>query len=381
MLTTAALINFLQSDSVESFREKAYDDKQPHLDLNPGDEHLVKGRVTYGSGFTRRPDETPVQLGNTITRQENFDRLHRYIREEVEPVIENLIHIPLWPSAYNAIGSVIFNFGAEEVSKWRLWGRINSGDTPENIALEWMDGTTTSDGEPMLGLHRRRIMEVLMFFGMDPAPGANVTWTNKVMDVLIRLGWDGKMPKPAVVIEPPKPEPVLSAPTLKPEPEPMPRTITLPDEWDKMPAAQQTAWLNTGEFIALGGKVGEPIKAAPLPDAAKAPLTVTKKVIETPKLVDASRPKPMETSQTFKGLSKQDSGRETALIGGGLATVTMAAPAAKELTGFFKAYDMQTILIAGGTFAGILLIIGGWRWWAGRMIAYEGRQKAEQPKV
>jgi hypothetical protein len=51
----------------------------------------------------------------------------------------------------------------------------------------------------------------------------------------------------------------------------MPRTLTLPDEWDTMTAAQQTAWLNTGEFIALGGTVGEPIKAAPLPEAAKAP--------------------------------------------------------------------------------------------------------------
>ena len=379
MLTTPALINFLQSDSIESFRAKAYDDKQPHLDLNPGDEDQVKGTITYGTGLTKRPDGSPLQLGDTITRQEDADRVRQYIREEVEPVIENLIHVPLWPSAYDAIGSVIYNFGADEVSRWRLWRRINTGDRPENIALEWLDGTFTSAGEPMLGLYRRRVMEVLMFFNLDWRAGAAISWANSVMEVLRKMNWDGQMPKPALAISKPEPEPVLILDKPLPMEAKVERQMTLPDEWDKMTEKQQVAWLNTGEFIALGGKVGEPIKPAPLPEAAK--VTTIKKTIETPNIKPDAPAKAMETSQTFSGLSKAESGKETAIIGGTATVLTASLPMAKELTGFMKTVDTTVMLKAGLVFGGVLVVIGAWRWWRGQIIAYEGRRKAEGPKV
>lgn len=224
MKTTPALISFLTSDAIEGFREKAYDDLQPDLDLNPGDEHLVRGTITYGSGLIRRPDGTRLRLGDTITRQENFDRVQKYVRENVEPVIENLIHVPLWGSAYDAIGSIIYNFGAAEVSGWRLWGRINRGDPPADLAMEWLTGTWTSKGMPLLGLYRRRVMEVLMFFKLDWKPGANITWDDKVLNVLGSLGWDGTMPKPEVmpapIPEPPSPKPEPAEPVILDEPLP-----------------------------------------------------------------------------------------------------------------------------------------------------------------
>jgi len=327
------------------------------------------GLVTIGYGNTTWEDGEPIHLGDEIDEAAAKQLLWSYVRNEVEPAMDRLIKVPLQPCQRDAYAGFLFNFGETKAANYTLTRLINE-EAPTAEICDWWVKYRVASGKPLLGLYRRRLAEVLMWNGLP---------TDKAWNATTSTTWRDLVGVPAYT--PIKAEPAPAAPTPKPEPKPMPRTLTLPDEWDTMTAAQQTAWLNTGEFIALGGTVGEPIKAAPLPDAAKAPLTVTKKVIETPKLVDASRPKPMETSQTFKGLSKQDSGRETALIGGGLATVTMAAPAAKELTGFFKAYDMQTILIAGGTFAGILLIIGGWRWWAGRMIAYEGRQKAEQPKV
>jgi hypothetical protein len=164
----------------------------------------------------------------------------------------------------------------------------------------------------------------------------------------------------------------------------MPRTLTLPDEWDTMTAAQQTAWLNTGEFIALGGTVGEPIKAAPLPEAAKAPAKVVmaKKVIETPNLKADAPAKPMEQSTTFKGLSKADSGKEAAIISTGvLAGVGYSIPYADKMTAYVSKYPPETIFKVLAIIAALGIGYGLWRRWAGLMIAEDGRQKAEGPKL
>ena len=106
------LITFLHSAEGGN-RSPAYDDKQPWKELQPGDEIL--GTLTYGPGFTTREDGvTPLQIGDTITEQEAFDRLSKYIDEEIEPVLENLIHVPIAPSMANALASLVFNFGASE---------------------------------------------------------------------------------------------------------------------------------------------------------------------------------------------------------------------------------------------------------------------------
>jgi GH24 family phage-related lysozyme (muramidase) len=345
MKTTPALISFLLH--IEGFREKAYDDQQPHLDLNPGDEHLVTGRITYGSGLTTRPDGTPVQLGDTITPQENSDRVTRHVRLEVEPVLENLVHVPLWPSAYDAIGSIIYNFGREEVADWRLWGRINHGEPSRNIALEWVTGTYFDDGQPVLGLWRRRFMEILMFFGLDWRVGDNVGWKDDPIRVMEQLGWEGDAPKP---------EPVL--------------------ESDALNAGQRE---KLEDFARDNGKV---VVREAAPEVAKKATTLApkKKTIHVEVPVDAE-PKLMEDSKTHKGLSKAESGKEAVIVGTTVTGVTAGLPVAKELAGFFKAYDLQVLLTAGLAFGGVLLLVGAWRWWAGKQIAYEGRQQASQPKV
>jgi len=89
----------------------------------------------------------------------------------------------------------------------------------------------------------------------------------------------------------------------------------------------------------------------------------------------------MEESKTFKGLSKKESGQEAIIVGGTTAVVTSSLPVAKEMAGFFKAYDLKVILTAGLVFGGVLLIVGAWRMWRGAVIAWEGRRDAEAPKV
>lgn len=344
--TTPALLSFLHdTETGGKFRPVAYDDRHPNRVLQPGD--VVEGQLTYGTGFTKRPDGTPLQIGDEITPQEDFDRLRKYIREEVEPVIDNLIHVPLWPSAYDAIGSVIFNFGAGEVSGWRLWRRINNGEPWTNIAIEWVTDTFYDDGIPMLGLKRRRIMEVLMFFGLDWRIGANIDWQTGVITALDAAGWEGDAPKP---------EPVLESDALN-----TPQLEKLEDwavEHNKVVVREAT------------------------PEVAKKATTLApkKKTVHVEVPANAE-PKLMEDSKTHKGLSKAESGKEAVIVGTTVTGVTAGLPVAKELAGFFKAYDLQVLLTAGLAFGGVLLLVGAWRWWAGKQIAYEGRQTASQPKV
>jgi GH24 family phage-related lysozyme (muramidase) len=376
MLTTPTLINFLQQR--EGFRKHAYDDKHPNRTLTA--DTVIEGKLTIGYGTTRYPDGTFVKWNDTVSQQEGLDYLQYYIRTEIEPTLENLIHTPLKGCQYDALGSVLYQFGAEEVSDWRLIRRINKCEDWEKIALEWVDGTIMWMGEPRFWA--RRISELFMFFDLNWRAGSNVPVGSSVIEALEIMGVTGA---PAVALPAPKPEPVLILDKPLPkETKPVARTITLPDEWDKMTAAQQTAWLNTGEFIALGGTVGEPIKPAPLPEAAKKPAAVTtiKKTIETPNIKPEAPPKAMETSQTFKGLSKSDSGKETAIIGTTvLGGVAYGLPYADKATAYIDKYPPQTIIMVIGGLAGMMALYGVWRWWRGQIIAYEGRQKAEGPKV
>jgi len=149
------------------------------------------------------------------------------------------------------------------------------------------------------------------------------------------------------------------------------QTLTLPDDWDEMTGPEQIHWLNTGELVALGGKPGAP-----------RPVVIAKKVIETPALNSQQPPKAMEESTTFRGLSKADSGRETAIIAGTvLGGVGYALPYADKVTAYVDKYPPQTILMVIGGLAAVIALYGLWRILKGNALAYEGRQAATGPKV
>jgi len=330
------------------------------------------GLVTIGYGNTTWEDGEPIHLGDEIDEAAAKQLLWSYVRNEVEPAMDRLIKVPLQPCQRDAYAGFLFNFGETKAANYTLTRLINE-EAPTAEICDWWVKYRVASGKPLLGLYRRRLAEVLMWNGLP---------TDKAWNATTSTTWRDLVGVPAYT--PIKAEPAPAAPTPKPEPKPMPRTLTLPDEWDTMTAAQQTAWLNTGEFIALGGTVGEPIKAAPLPEAAKAPAKVVmaKKVIETPNLKADAPAKPMEQSTTFKGLSKADSGKEAAIISTGvLAGVGYSIPYADKMTAYVSKYPPETIFKVLAIIAALGIGYGLWRRWAGLMIAEDGRQKAEGPKL
>ena len=318
--------------------------------------------------------------------------VHR-IENEFEPAVKRLFPDRQFsPGEWDAVVSRTYNFGEKRSRSHPIVKAINEGKSGEALARQWVKYCNPENPRIRHGLYRSRVAEMLMWFGLPYKRGLTCAYREDVWDIINEVRASLGIPEVPKAAEVPAPEPIKAKPEpvlildkpLPKETKPVARTITLPDEWDKMTAAQQTAWLNTGEFIALGGTVGEPIKPAPLPEAAKKPAAVTtiKKTIETPNIKPEAPPKAMETSQTFKGLSKSDSGKETAIIGTTvLGGVAYGLPYADKATAYIDKYPPQTIIMVIGGLAGMMALYGVWRWWRGQIIAYEGRQKAEGPKV
>jgi hypothetical protein len=151
---------------------------------------------------------------------------------------------------------------------------------------------------------------------------------------------------------------------------------------------QITADLNNAQLVKLGGKVGQTVATPrPPPPAAKPKAAAKEKVapkpvvVETPNLKPEAPPKPMEQSKTHRGLSKKESGQETVIIGGTVTGIGALLPNINALTSYLNQFPVKSILLTVAIIGVAILIVGGWRWWVGRMIAWEGRQEAEQPKV
>lgn len=335
------LITFLHSAEGGN-RSPAYDDKQPWKELQPGDEIL--GTLTYGPGFTTREDGvTPLQIGDTITEQEAFDRLSKYIDEEIEPVLENLIHVPIAPSMANALASLVFNFGASEVLDWRLWGRINAGEEPGAVIREWVNGTFFSKGEPMLGLWRRRTMELLLGFGLDWRAGSNVSWEDDPEDVMFTLGWDGTMPAAGPIHDPTHNDLFENVVT-----DPTPETPITTADANEM----QLESLRTGKPIDYGVPMTKLTKKVPvesvhyLANEDKTPGNITVK--------------PIEDSQRGKGYAKQEQGKQQIIAGAG-GTAAVAIGAAEPVLKVVDRYSINTIaaVFLGLTVVGIITYYWG----------------------
>lgn len=145
-----------------------------------------------------------------------------------------------------------------------------------------------------------------------------------------------------------------------------------------LPPAKQIAWANYHQYLQAGG---DPVSLLDPRHPEHVPLIRERDVVETPNIDTRQPPKRMEDSETHRGLSKAESGKEAAIIGGAATVITASLPLARELTGFLKTVDMQTVLTAGAVFGMVLLGVGGWRWWRGKIIAFEGRLNGTQPKV
>ena len=322
------------------------------------------GQVTIGYGNTCWEDGEPVHLGDEIDEAGATQLLWSYVRNEVEPALDRLIKVPLEIHQRDAFADFIFNFGEEKARGYTLTRLINE-QAPTADICDWWVKYRVAAGKPLLGLYRRRLAEVLMWNNLP----IDKAWT-----ATMATTWRSLVGVPEYTPVKPEPKP---APEPKPVEAKVPRTLTLPDEWDTMTGAQQTAWLNTGEYIRIGGKMEEI-------DKPKTPATVAivKKVIDTPNLKPDAPAKPMEQSQTHRGLSKADSGKEAAIISTTvLGGVAYSVPHAEKITGYIEKYPPSTIFMVLGILAGLGVLYGLWRWWAGQMIAEDGRRNAEGPKL
>ena len=304
MLMTPALIESLVAS--EGFRSLAYDDEQPWLELAPGEEDQVKGKITYGHGLTTREDGSPVQLGDTITEGESLDRVARHVREEIEPTLENLIHHELASFQYDAIAHAMYQYGAEEVSGWRLIRRINAREDWEKIALEWINGTVMWMGEPLFW--SRRIKEVLMFFGLDWRAADNVPPDSDILEVIEDMGFDGEMPVAGPVHDP-----------------------THNDYGVPMTKLTKKVPVESVHYLA---------------NEDKTPGNITVK--------------PIEDSQRGKGYAKQEQGKQQIIAGAG-GTAAVAIGAAEPVLKVVDRYSINTIaaVFLGLTVVGIITYYWG----------------------
>jgi GH24 family phage-related lysozyme (muramidase) len=374
MLTDHKLEEFLFIS--EGGNRLAYDDFNPRKKLKPGDE--IEGTLTYGPGFTTREDGSPVQIGDSMTDQEAYDRLRKYIREEVEPVLEDLIHVPIATSLANALGSLVFNFGADEVYGWRLWGRINSGEPAINIVNEWVDGTFSSKGVPLLGLLRRRFKELGLAFNLEWRAGDNIDWDTDPEEFLQILGWDGAMPKP---------EPIIDSDLFNEDPG---ANEVKPDTSDPTPETPMT--MDDSQYVGYVAAVGDE-QAIPFADfMAHRTLVTERNAIKAPKVDVKKESKALEDSETANGFAKEVSGKDdvrlAAIMSGAATTAGLASTTSDNLS---KTMENTQTMFAGlsimqlvwvGLLIGLpLLGYGLWKMHRGKLMKDDGRAKATRTKV
>ena len=331
------------------------------------------GQVTIGYGNTAWEDGEPVHLGDEIDEASATQLLWSYIRNEVEPALDRLIKVPLQMHQRDAFASFVFNFGETKAQSYTLTRKINE-EAPTAEICDWWVKYRMGGGKPLLGLYRRRLAEVMMWNGLP---------TDKAWNASASTTWRELCGVPDYEPIKAKPEPALIPDKPLPMEAKVPRQMTLPDEWDKMTEKQQVAWLNTGEFIALGGTPGEPIKPAPLPEAAKKPaaVVISKKEVALPKYDPNAPVKDIKDSTTARGLVKVVSGKEIAATGAGAgAILAYTIPYSNQIAAFIDKFSPETIVKAFAVLFGLMAVYGIWRAVIGGKIMEYGRENAEGPK-
>ena len=285
--------------------------------------------VTIGWGITGAlHDGRPVVMGLIITQEEADAALMWFVKSVSEPLTRKHFNAQT-QDEFDALHSWVFNVRHDKLERgqYSLPALVNlrARDIDAVIAkwIQYKNPNTIFEQ----GLYRRRLAELCVFMGLP--------WHFALSAVLKRR--DGvivDMTDPAYILE--------MAEAAKPIP-------SLPDP-PKAPAP-----------------VIE-VRAEPLPEIA-------------PKVDPAKPLKPMEESDTHRGLSKAESGKETAIVGGVLTGLGAMLPNIQAITAYLNQFDGVTILTTIAVIGMGVAGVGGWRWWRGRIIAYEGRQRATEAKI
>lgn len=283
-----------------------------------------------------------------------------------------------------------------------LWG---GGPGPDGKPARDPEGNPLVAGvswfKAMLGIYRRSAATALLFLGLhwDEATAKGrinlakrpewrpheKRWVDVVVDATPwKEIYDAARHKPLPSLEPP-PAPVSDLAREKhdvvvvgpapAQPEPAKGGGILPENWNKMTEAEQVAWLNSRSLRELQ-------HSAPRPrPGPKAPRPASKKPEEVPYgIADPAEVglAPMAETKRYKGRKNADNGKEIAAIGGALTGLASMTAAAKEVAGFFEAYDLRIILLVGLSIGALMVLAGLLRWWHGRNQEYQGQQDASQ---
>lgn len=117
----------------------------------------VKGDVpTIGPGLTKRPDGSPVQMGDKITPIEGIQRSLAHIESD-ESGIKRCVKVPLSQPEYDSFISLAYNIGVPSFCKSTLVQLLNAGRYAEACKqiLRW----DKFQGKPLRGLTIRRQKE------------------------------------------------------------------------------------------------------------------------------------------------------------------------------------------------------------------------------
>jgi lysozyme len=281
--------------------------------------------VTIGIGQTgRMPDGRPVVMGLVITEKEAREALQYFVRNVTEPLVRKHF-VARTQSEFDALVSWTYNISAAklEAGKYSLPGLVNVRDRDIDALIDKLLQYVNPNTIFEQGLYRRRLAEACLFLGLP--------WHFALSAVLRRAN--------GVIVERTDPDYILSL-----------------------------------------AEAAKPI--ASLPDPPKAPKPVIEvKAEPLPEIDPVLPPKPMEESKTHKGLSKAESGKETAIVGGVLTGIGAMLPNIQAITAYLNQFDGATILTTLSVIGVGVIAVGGWRWWRGRIIAYEGRLTAERAKI
>jgi GH24 family phage-related lysozyme (muramidase) len=280
---------------------------------------------TIGWGITgAMPDGRPVVEGLTITQQEADEALVWFVKNVSDPLTRKHFNAQS-QDEFDALSSWVYNINHAKLERgqYTLPALVNlRARDLDAVIAKWIQyknpGTIFEQG-----LYRRRLAELCMFMGWP--------WHFALSAVLKRQS--------GVIVDMTDPNYILS---LAEQAKPIPQEPDPP----KAPAP-----------------VIE-VKAEPLPE------------------IDPAIPlKPMEQSKTHRGLSKAESGKETAIVGGVLTGIGAMLPNIQAITAYLNQFDGATILTALSVVGVGVIAVGAWRFWVGKMQAHEGRVTATQAKV
>ena len=117
-------------------------------------------KATIGYGNTFWEDGTPVKIGDQISK-ERAETLLKHVVDNFSVAVEVDIKIEVSQNQFDAMVSLAYNIGLGAFKNSTLLGQLNRGNFvgASQEFLRW----DKSNGEPLLGLTRRREREKLLF--------------------------------------------------------------------------------------------------------------------------------------------------------------------------------------------------------------------------